>query len=130
MTNLINEGQKEKAKKIIDLALTKMPLEYYGFYSLIDPFAEGYYKLGNTTEARKLLKQLAVKYQEELRYYSELPPSEQRSFFASDIYTDLVRYKSLLEIMKTYKDKDFHQQEKEAFNNINKRFSFFDVEME
>jgi len=130
MTNLINEGKTDKARKIIDLALTKMPLEYYGFYSLIDPFAEGYYKLGEKDKARKLLKQLTVKYQDELRYFSELPPSEQRSFFASDIYTNLMRYKGLLEIMRLYKDTELHKQEKGAFNDINKRFEFFDVEME
>jgi hypothetical protein len=130
MTNLINEGKTDKARKIIELALTKMPLEYYGFYSLIDPFAEGYYKLGEKEKARKLLKQLSVKYQDELRYFSELPPSEQRSFFASDIYTNLMRYKGLLEIMRLYKDTEFHKQEKGAFNDINKRFEFFDVEME
>jgi hypothetical protein len=130
MTNLINEGKYNKAKKTIELALTKMPMEYYGFYSLIDPFAEGYYKMGETEKARKVLKSLIVKYQDELRYFSELPPSEQRQFFPSDIYTNLVRYKSILEIAKTYKDTQFHNQEKDAFNSINKRFEFFDVAME
>lgn len=130
MTNLINEGKYDKAKKTIELALTKMPMEYYGFYSLIDPFAEGYYKIGETEKARKVLKSLIVKYQDELRYFSELPPSEQRQFFPSDIYTNLVRYKSILEIAKTYKDTKFHNQEKDAFNSINKRFEFFDVAME
>lgn len=130
MTSLINEGKTEKANKVIELALTKMPMEYYGFYSLIDPFAEGYYKMGETEKARKVLKPLINKYQDELRYYSELPPTEQRHFFASDIYTNLMRYKSILEITRTYKDKQFHDQEKGAFNSINKRFEFFDVDME
>lgn len=130
MSNLINEGKYDKAKKIIELALTKMPMEYYGFYSLIDPFAEGYYKMGEIEKARKILKPLIGKYQDELRYFSELPPSEQRQYFPSDIYTNLMRYKSLLEIAKTYKDTQFHKQEKDAFNNINKRFEYFDIDME
>ncbi|QOH25714.1 DUF2723 domain-containing protein [Flavobacterium columnare] len=130
MTNLINEGKTAKAEKIIDLALSKTPIEYYGFYSLIDPFAEGYYKLGKKEKAREIIKKIALKYQDELRYYSELPQSDQRQFFASDIYTDLMRYKGLLEIAKTYKDKEFHDQEKDAFNNLNKRFPFFEVEIE
>ena len=130
MSNLINDGQKDKAEKIIDLALTKTPIAYYGFYSLIDPFAEGYYKIGKNAKARKLLKEVILKYQDELRYYSELPASEQRQFFASDIYTDLMRYKGLLEIMRLYKDNQMHAQEKDAFNSLNKRFPYFDVEME
>ena len=130
MTALINEGKNDKAEKIIDLALAKTPLDYYGFYSVLDPFVEGYYKIGKQDKARKLLKQLFAKYSDELRYYSEIDPSEQRQFFASDIYTDLVRYKGLLEIAKTYKDQMFHNQERGAFNAINKRYPFFDVEME
>lgn len=130
MNQLIKESKNDKAKKVIDLALTKLPLDYYGYYSTIDPFAEGLYKLGETEKARKLIKQLAAKYQDELRYYSELPAMEQRSFFATDIYTDLVRYKSLFEIIKNSKDDTFYNDQKESFNNLNKRFEFFEVDME
>jgi hypothetical protein len=34
-----------KQKKIIELALTKMPLDKFDYYSLVDPFADGYYKI-------------------------------------------------------------------------------------
>lgn len=130
MKQLLVEGKNDKARKVIQLALTKLPLDYYGYYSMIDPFADGLYQLGDNTKARELLSQLAAKYQDELRYYSEIPATEQRSYFASDIYTDLLRYKSLFEIMKNHKDYSFYDKEKEKFNNINKRFSFFEVEME
>lgn len=129
MNQLIKEGKNDKAKKVIDLALSKLPLDYYGYYSTIDPFAEGLYKLGETEKARKLIKQLAAKYQDELRYYSELSRAEKR-FFTTDIYTDLVRYKSLFEIIKDNKDTTFYNEQKESFNNLNKRFAFFKIDME
>ena len=130
MNQLLLEGKKDKAEKVINLALTKLPLEYYGFYSMIDPFADGLYQIGKKEKARELIKQLTSKYQDELRYFSELPATEQRSYFATDIYTDLIRYKSLFEIIKNNKDDEFYNQQKIAFNNLNKRFEYFDVEME
>lgn len=130
MNQLILEGKKDKAKKVIEMALTKLPLNYYEYYSMIDPFADGYYQLGEKDKARKLLQELAAKYQDELRYFSELPAAEQRSYFPSDIYTNLIRYKGLFEVMKNHKDIEFHAQMKTAFNALNKRFPYFEVEME
>jgi len=40
---LINEGEDQKALQIIDLALEKMPVDYFGYYSLLVPFVDGYY---------------------------------------------------------------------------------------
>jgi ribosomal protein S7 len=38
MNQLIKDGKTDKAKKIIELALTKMPLDKFDYYSLVDPF--------------------------------------------------------------------------------------------
>ncbi|SNB33675.1 conserved membrane hypothetical protein [Flavobacterium psychrophilum] len=129
MNQLIAEGQKDKAKKIIELALTKLPLDYYEFYSMVDPFADGYYKLGETQKARTLLKQLEAKYQDELKYFSRTKASEQNTN-AIDIITNIERYRGLLEIMKNNKDTNFHNTEKEVFNSYNKRFDRFGRDME
>ena len=40
---LIDEGKFEKAEKTMDLALEKMPIDYFGYYSLLTPFVDGYY---------------------------------------------------------------------------------------
>ncbi len=42
MSKLIAEGKMDKAKKVIDLAMTKMPVDQFEYYSLVDPFAKGY----------------------------------------------------------------------------------------
>ncbi|MCB6230786.1 glycosyltransferase family 117 protein [Flavobacterium psychrophilum] len=129
MNQLIAEGQKDKAKKIIELALTKLPLDYYEFYSMVDPFADGYYKLGETQKARTLLKQLEAKYQDELKYFSRTKASEQNTN-TIDIITNIERYRGLLEIMKNNKDTNFYNTEKEVFNSYNKRFDRFGRDME
>jgi hypothetical protein len=129
MEKLINEGKKEKAKEIIEHALDKMPVDYYGYYTMVEPFASGYYELGEIAKARNLLEKLMTKYKQNLTYYSGIQPSIQ-SGIASDIITDIERYRSLLMVMKDHKDIEFYNKNKEIFNSFNKRFARFEREME
>ena len=39
---LINEEKRDKAEKVIDLAMEKMPIQYFEYYSILKPFAMGY----------------------------------------------------------------------------------------
>ena len=129
MEQLINEGKTGKAKKIIDLALTKMPLDYYGYYTMAEPFASGYYKLGEKTKARELLEQLMTKYKQSLTYYSNIEPSIQNGI-ASDIITDIERYRSLLMVMKDRGDMAFYNKNKPVFNSFVQRFARFGRDLE
>jgi hypothetical protein len=123
MEALINEGKKDKAKKVIDLAMTKMPVEYYGYYTLVEPFAAGYYEIGENQKARKLLDTLIKKYQENLTYYKGLSIDEQNDI-TMDIITDIERYRSLLLIAQE-KDAEFYNASKMKFNHYNKMFARF-----
>jgi hypothetical protein len=129
MEKLINEGKNDKAEKIIDMALTKMPMDYYGYYTMVEPFAGGYYALGQKEKARKLLDRLISKYKQNLTYYSGIQASIQNGI-ASDIITDIERYRSLLLVMKDHKDLDYYNKNKPAFNSFVQRFSRFEREQE
>jgi hypothetical protein len=129
MEQLINEGKTGEAKKIIDLALTKMPMDYYGYYTMAEPFASGYYKLGEKTKARELLERLMTKYKQNLTYYSNIQPSIQNGI-ASDIITDIERYRSLLMVMKDRGDMVFYNKNKPVFNSFVQRFSRFGRDLE
>lgn len=129
MLQLIAEGKKDKAKNIIELAMTKMPVEYFGYYSLVEPFADGYYKVGETKKAQQLLNQLVKKYQENLNYYGGLKSSEQSSI-AIPIITDIERYRSLLTVMKTNGDIAFYNKNKVSFNTYIKMFERFQRDLE
>lgn len=129
METLINEGKNDKAEKIIDLAMTKMPVEYFEYYSMVDPFAMGYYEVGKKEKARLILSQLIKKYQENLTFYSGYTLTEQY-FYASDIVTDIEQYRGLLEIAKNANDSEFYNKEKVKFNNYNKMFNVFSRKME
>lgn len=129
MEKLINEGKNDKAEKIIDMALTKMPMDYYGYYTMVEPFAGGYYALGEKAKARALLDRLIKKYQQNLSYYAGIQASIQNGF-ASDIITDIERYRSLLIVMKDRKDLEYYNKNKPAFNTFVQRFGRFGREPE
>lgn len=124
MQQLINEGKKEKAKKVIDLAMSKMPVEYYDYYTMVEPFAGGYYAIGEKQKARQLLTQLMTKYQENLKYYKNMKSSEQ-GVIAIDIVTDIERYRSLLSVMKERGDMEFYNKNRPIFNTYNLMFERF-----
>ena len=124
MNQLILEGKKEKAKNIIELAMNKMPLEYFGYYSLLEPFANGYYKIDEKAKAQQLLEKLIVKYQENLNYYGKLKSSEQNSI-STPIIIDIERYRSLLQVMKDNEDMEFYNKNKITFNTYIKMFERF-----
>jgi hypothetical protein len=126
---LINEGKTEKAKKIIDLALTKMPMDYYGYYTMLEPFAAAYYEVGEKTKARELLDKLTNKYKQNLTYYAGIQPSIQNGI-ATDIVTDIERYRSLLLVMKNRNDLEYYNKNKPAFNSFVQRFTRFGRDLE
>lgn len=121
---LIEEGKIEKAKKIIDLAMQKMPLEYFDYYTLLEPFIEGYYDTNQPEKARKIADQLIKKHQERLTFFSNYKPSAQNNA-AMEIVTDIERYRSLLEIMKTKSDTEYYEKHRAIFNTYNQKFSRF-----
>jgi hypothetical protein len=129
METLIIEGKKEKAEKVIDLAMAKMPIAYFEYYSMVEPFAMGYYEVGGKEKARKVVYELIQKYQESLTFYSGFKLSEQY-YYASDIVSDIEQYRSLLEIVRAAEDRTFYEKEKVKFNNFNKRFAVFNRKME
>ncbi|MBA4275640.1 DUF2723 domain-containing protein [Flavobacterium sp.] len=124
MDRLIAEGKLDKAKNVINLALTKMPLDKFGYYAMVEPFTKGYYQVGEKAKAQQLLEKLIKKYQENLNYYGKLGLSDQNDI-AIDIITDMERYRSLLLVMKENGDIEFYNKNKAPFNTYIKIFEHF-----
>ena len=124
MDKLIAEGKIEKAKNVIDLAMTNMPLDKFGYYSMVEPFAKGYYQVGEKAKAQALLGKLIVKYQENLNYYTKLTQADQVDI-AVDIITDIERYRCLLQVMKESGDVSFYNKSRTPFNTYIKVFEVF-----
>jgi hypothetical protein len=128
MDQLIAEGQLDKAKKVIDLSLAKMPLDKFGYYSVVEPFAKGYYQVGEKIKAQQLLEKLMTKYKENLNYYGGLNAVDQTDI-AIDIITDIERYRSLLQVMKDG-DVGFYNKNRATFNTYVKMFARFERDRE
>ncbi|MBF0694843.1 MAG: DUF2723 domain-containing protein [Flavobacterium sp.] len=124
MEQLINEDKLDKAKNVIDLAMTQMPPQYFGYYTLLDPFAAGYYAIGEKQKARELVDFLANKYQQNLKFYGGLRPSEQNDL-SMDIMTDIERYRGILLVMKDQGDDEYFEKHKTTFNSLNQKFKRF-----
>ena len=101
---LIDEGKNKKAKEVLDLAVQKMPLDYFGYYSLVVPMIDTYYRLGAVESAQQLAVKLGEKYRDEMEYFSSLKPSEQY-LLGEEIITQAERYRTLMEAVLVNEDK-------------------------
>ena len=121
---LINEDQPEKAEEIADLAMEKMPVDVFGYYTLLEPYISAYYEVKAEEKGRQLFKDVSKKYQETLTYYSTLSIDKQRNLF-EEIYTDIERYRGLIDVIIVYDNQEFAEAEMQRFNNYLKLFSHF-----
>ncbi|WP_034061136.1 glycosyltransferase family 117 protein [Lacinutrix jangbogonensis] len=121
MEKLIQENKLDKAENIADIAMENMPVDKFGYYTLLEPYVSGYYEVGSQDKARQLFQDVAVKYQENLTYYSELTLDNQLKN-GQEIVTDLERYRALIIVLVEY-DEDFAEKEFLNFNNYEKLFS-------
>ena len=120
---LINEEKLEKAEQIADIAMQNMPVDKYGFYTLLEPYISAYYEVGNKEKARQLFKDVAVKYQEYLKYYGSLTIKNQEENF-TEILTNIERYKALVDVLTNY-DSNFAKKESITFESYLQLFKHF-----
>ena len=121
---LIEENKIDKAREIIDMAMTNMPVEFYGYYTFVEPFVDGYYKVGETEKARELYKKLKSVYQDRLDYYAGIPLDEQYDKI-EDIIADMEGYRRNIDILIENDDRELAEVETQAFNATIDMFSHF-----
>lgn len=118
---LLNDGEPEKAKEILDLAMEKMPIDTFEFYTLVEPYITGYYEIGERDKAREIWSQVARKYQEQLVYLDGLTPERQMKNY-EEIYSNMEKYRSLLDLLVMNRDEDMIVQKAEEFNSYIRLF--------
>ncbi len=124
---LINENELEKAEEIADLAMEKMPVDIFGYYTFLEPFIGAYYEVKTKEKARNLYKNVTLKYQESLTYYSRVSERNQSKYIQT-IYSDIERYKSLVDTISLYEEEGFIKIEMEKFNGFLRLFTGEDPE--
>lgn len=121
---LINEQKNDKARDIINIAMENMPVDYFYYYAFVEPFLDGYYKVGETEKARTLFESLKTKYQERLDYYATVPLNEQYEQMG-DIIADMEAYQRNIDILIRNKDRELAEKETLIFNEYVDKFQHF-----
>ena len=129
MTALIEEKKFDKAEKVIQIAMKNMPIDYFEYYTTVEPFAEGYYKIGKKEEARKILNELIKKYQEKLTFFHS-QSEKQKAFYRMEIYREIDIYRSLLLLAQENGDVAFYNLQRVKFNNFNNMMGEYKREIE
>lgn len=118
---LLNDGEPEKAKEILDLAMEKMPVDIFEFYTLVEPYVSGYYEIGEKERAREIWNDLAKKYQEQLTYLSGLSKERQYKNYEA-IYSNMEKYRSLLDLLVMNREEELVREKAEEFNSYIRLF--------
>jgi hypothetical protein len=103
--------------------MEKMPIDKFGFYSLLEPYVLGYYEVGQPKKAKEIYDQLEVIYQEKLLYFSSLKTKEQIDL-RREIYTDMERYRALVNILLEKDHREMAEKEANQFNGYIKLFPY------
>ncbi|MAY21926.1 MAG: hypothetical protein CMC74_04020 [Flavobacteriaceae bacterium] len=113
---LIQEGKNDKAEEVLDLAMEKMPVKYFEYYSLLEPFVLSYYEIDKPEKARKVFEATAKKHQEWVAFYGTMKASEQGENL-EEIYSKLNQYEGLMEIVYAYDTDQYYKAQKKIFVN-------------
>ena len=124
LEQLLQENKIDKASEVIDIAMTNMPVESYGFYAFVEPYMDGYYKVGEKEKARALFEKLKKVYQERLEYYSGIPLDEQYEQL-DEVLADMQAYRRIIDILIENQDRDKATSETLIFNEYIDKFSQF-----
>ena len=120
---LIDEKKYDKAKHIIDLAFEKMPIEFYGYYSLWTPFIDSYYKVGEDTKANEVIGKISNKYIQRLNYFSSLDIYYQYNL-TQEIVSEIERYRNMIDVSIENQDYDIASVQIISFLESSEPFSY------
>lgn len=58
LEKLLEENKLVKAKTVVEMTMKNIPVEYFGYYTFVEPFVDGYFKVGEAKKAIKLFSTL------------------------------------------------------------------------
>ena len=120
---LLAENKPEKAKEVMDLAMEKMPVDIFEFYTLVEPYITGYYEIGEKQRAQAIWQEVAAKYQEQLKYFSALDAELQYKYY-EEILTNIEKYRSLVDLLIINDDRELFEKEAQIYDNYMRSFPY------
>ncbi|MCC1482983.1 glycosyltransferase family 117 protein [Winogradskyella immobilis] len=119
---LLKEDQLDKAEEMADLAMDKMPVDDFEFYTLLEPYVSFYYEVGNKEKARQLYKDVVKKHQERLTYFGDFDVIKQREV-GDEILLAIQKYRGLIDVVVGYDDESYAREETNLYNQYLDLFS-------
>jgi hypothetical protein len=121
---LIKEDKLEKAEDVLDLGMENIPVKYFQYYQLLEPFINGYYEVNKPEKAREVWEAVANNYKEWLTYYAGLDYENQIEN-ADRIFSEIEKYRSLVDILIIQQDQELVKDKAAEFNSYLEKFSHF-----
>lgn len=119
----LKQGNKEKAKEVLDLSLEKMPIKDFGHYTISMEYPKLYYQIGDKRMARKTSQTLIKLYQEKLRWYSTFSPQNlERNF--DDFDMEMYLYRQVISQAEKFDVKNYVAQLQSDYIDHMKMFRF------
>jgi len=122
--SLLAENKIEKARETIEIAMQNLPIKHFEYYAFVEPFIDGYYKVGEPEKARALYLELKALYQDRLQYYAAMPRAEQYNYIEA-IITDMQAYRRNVDILAQNGDIAWAEKETLIFNTAIDQFQHF-----
>ena len=100
-TSLIDEGKMDKAVDVLDMALTKLPVDKvpHNYFSIF--LAEGYYKADQRAKAEEILKDFGAQTLQEMKFYSSLDASKLNTV-SGDANNSYLLYGEIVKMASQY----------------------------
>lgn len=121
---LMEEGKNDKAEEILDLAMEKMPVKFYEYYSLLEPYISAYYILDRPEKARRIYEEVSTIHQEYLTWYSGFKFNRQRNI-ASEIISTMEQYRRIVRSVALHDEESYGRNEVDKFNSYIRLFGHF-----
>jgi len=111
---LVRQKEYKKAEEVLDLAMEKMPVNLFEYYSLLDPFVWNYYVIDNAKKARQVFEQTAQIHREYLEYYASLDITNQIGNL-EEIYSKMNQYEGLVLFVYAYDEPAYYAETRQRF---------------
>ena len=111
---LVRQKDYKKAEEVLDLAMEKMPVNLFEYYSLLDPFVWNYYVIDKAEKARQVFEQTAQIHREYLDYYASLDLTNQLENL-EEIYSKMNQYEGLVLFVYAYDEPAYYMETRQRF---------------
>jgi tetratricopeptide (TPR) repeat protein len=118
--NLIREGKKDKAIKVLDYCFKVLPENNVPYNYFVIQLADAYYKAGETAKSDKILTQYATTLQAELNWYLSQKSAVTKDY-SSEIERSYSIYRYLMDVVRRNKRDQLSKKLGTGFSEIEMR---------